>query len=177
MEGFQKNGILHRLTQLDNDLLALYGMTHRFEIILAGGSALVLLDLLPGERFTTDIDVLETSKEMIGLLERYDMNADVSTFMYKYPENWRERLQPVGYEGKVLDVYTLSNEDLAITKLLAWRRTDKTDLVKMLASGSIEVGKLKDIINDITEIRVNLDDDEWTALLDHIESLLSGELV
>jgi hypothetical protein len=176
MQSFQKDGIIHRIIQLDNDLLALYGMTRRFEIILVGGSALVLLDLLSDERFTTDIDVLETSNEIIPLLERYDMNLDVSTFIYKYPENWRERLQPIEYEDKVLDVYTLSNEDLAITKLLAWRRTDQTDLVNMLAAGSIDVGKLKNIINDITEICVNLDDEEWTALQNRIDNLLSGEL-
>ena len=47
----------------------------------------------------------------------------------------------------------------------------------MFAAGCIDVCKLERIINDITEIRVNLDDDEWVALQDHIDSLLSGELV
>jgi len=141
MKNFQKDGIVQRLIQLDNDLLALYGVSRRFEITITGGSALVVLDLLPDERFTTDIDVLETSNEIKELLDRYDMNMDVSTFMYKYPENWRERRQSVLYGGQILDVYSLSNEDLAITKL-----------------------------------RVNLDDEEWFAFQNNVNSLLSGEL-
>ena len=177
MNSFQKEGVLQRLAQLDNDLLALYGVYRRFEITITGGSALVLLDLLPDERFTTDIDVLETSNEIKGLLERYDMNMDVSTFMYKYPENWRKRRQPVLYGGQVLEVYTLSNEDLAITKLLAWRRADKIDLANMLAAGNIDVDKLKDIIDDVTELRVNLDDEEWLAFQGNVNKLLYGELL
>ena len=175
MKNFQKDGIVQRLIQLDNDLLALYGVSRRFEITITGGSALVVLDLLPDERFTTDIDVLETSNEIKELLDRYDMNMDVSTFMYKYPENWSERRQAVLYGGQILDVYSLSNEDLAITKLLAWRQTDRIDLSNMLAAGNIDMDKLKAIIDDITELRVNLDEEEWSAFQSNVNSLLSGE--
>jgi hypothetical protein len=175
MESFQKDGVLQRLEQLDNDLISLYGVSRRFEITITGGSALIVLDLIPNERFTTDIDVLYTSHEAIALLERYDMNMNVSTFLYKYPENWKERRQPVAYGGRVLDVYTLSNEDLAITKLLAWRKTDQIDLVNMLTEGCIDAEKLKAILDDITEIRANLDDEEWAALQTRTERLLSGD--
>ena len=47
MGNFQKNGVMHRLAQLDDDLLSLYGMTRRFEITITGGSALIVLDLMP----------------------------------------------------------------------------------------------------------------------------------
>ena len=176
MENLQKNGVLHRLAQLDDDLLSLYGMGRRFEITIIGGSALIMLDLLPNERFTTDIDVLEASHEAQGLLERYDMNPNVSTFLYKYAENWKERRQPVENNGRVLDVFTMSNEDLAITKLLAWRKTDQRDLIDMLAAGSIDLDKLKIILGDVTEVQANLEDYEWAALLARFDMLLSGEL-
>ena len=176
MGNFQRDGVLHRITQLDNDLFALYGLSRRFEITITGGSALIVQNLLPDERFTTDIDVLQTSNEIIALLERYDMNMDVSTFLYKYPENWEKRRKPVEYGGQVLDVYTLSNEDLAVTKLLAWRKTDQIDLANMFAAGNIDVCKLKTILDDITEIRVNLDDEEWAALQTRVDKMLSGDL-
>jgi len=175
MKNFQKDGILDRLKQLDDDLVALYGMSRRFEITITGGSAFIVLDLLPDERFTTDIDVLETSYEIQALLERYNMNMHVSTFMYKYPEKWRERRQTIAYNGRVLDVYTLSNEDLAITKLLAWRKSDQLDLSNMIAAGGLDVKKLKSILDDITEVRVNLDDEEWLSLQRRVDCLLSGK--
>ena len=175
MENFQKEGIINRLIQLDNDLLALYGTSRRFEITITGGSALIVLDLLPDERFTTDIDVLETAKEIETLLDRYNMNMHVSTFLYKYPENWKTRRRSVQYGGKTLDVFTLSNEDLAITKFLAWRETDRVDLINMLEADNIDLDKLKAILDDITEIRVNLDEEEWAILQTRIDKLLSGE--
>ena len=70
----------------------------------------------------------------------------------------------------------MSNEDLAITKLLAWRKTDQRDLINMLAAGSIDVDKLKTILGDVTEVQANLEDDEWTELLARFDMLLSGEL-
>jgi hypothetical protein len=172
VKNFQKDGVLLRLAQLDNDLLALYGMSRRFEITIIGGSALIVQDLLPDERFTTDIDVLQTSQEIESLLERYDMNMNVSTFLYKYPENWGLRRRPVEYGGRVLDVFTMSNEDLAITKLLAWRKTDQADLFNMLAAGRVDLDKLKAIMGDISEIRVNLDDEEWIVLQTRLNCLL-----
>ena len=92
MKNFQKNGVLNRLTELDNDLVSLYGMSRRFEMTITGGSAFIVLDILPNERFTSDIDVLKT------------------------------------------------------------------------------------ILDDITEVRANLEDEEWTAIQNRLERLLSGEI-
>jgi hypothetical protein len=39
---FQKEGIVQRLAQLDDDLLALYGPAQRFELTIIGGSALIV---------------------------------------------------------------------------------------------------------------------------------------
>ncbi len=176
MTDFQKDGILQRLMQLDDDALALFGLSQRFEITIVGGSALIITRLTPDTRFTTDIDVLKASQELEQLLERYDMNMSVSTFLYQYPHNWEKRRRPIPFDGQVIDVYTLSNEDLVITKLLAWRRVDKHDLTNMLATDCIDFDKLKSIIDDVTELRINLEDEEWNAFFSRYLAFEQGEL-
>ncbi|MCL2332659.1 MAG: DUF6036 family nucleotidyltransferase [Actinomycetia bacterium] len=176
MSDFQQDGVLQRLTQLDDDLLAIYGLSQRFEITIVGGSALMMMGLSSNERFTTDIDVIKNSTEIEVLLDRYDMNTEVSTFLYKYPENWERRRRHVPFEGQVLDVYTLSNEDLAITKLLSWRKVDQHDLATMLAEQNIDLRKLDAILNDVTELQASLEDEEWISLQNRLASLTAGNL-
>ncbi|MCL1799424.1 MAG: DUF6036 family nucleotidyltransferase [Eggerthellaceae bacterium] len=177
MQGFQKDGIVRRLSQLDDDLLSLYGPHVRFELVIVGGSALMMRELALQERFTTDIDVLKASSEIEGLLERYDMNTNVSTFLYKFPENWEQRRVQVPFEGQVLDVYTLSHEDLAITKLLAGRAADKADLDAMRASGKLDMDRLQSILDDAAEVRINLEEEEWALLMDNLFLLREGGLL
>ena len=40
----------------------------------------------------------------------------------------------------------------------------------------IDEDKLKSILNDITEVRINLDEKEWLVLFDRFEILSKGEL-
>lgn len=171
MRPFDETGVLNRLQQLDGDLLAMFGSARRFELVIVGGSALMVMGLLSHTRATRDIDVLRTASEVEALLSRYDMNTDVSTFLYRYPQGWEERKVRVPFEGDVLDVYTLSNEDLAVTKLLSWRASDRSDLHAMKDGGNIDVGKLRGILDDACEVRVNLEDAAWEQLLAHVAEL------
>jgi hypothetical protein len=173
MNDFTIKGIRERLTQLDDDLVAQYGYSNRFEIVIIGGSALILASLVPEGRFTTDIDVLTASAEIEDFLTRYDMNIDASTFLYQYPENRRERLQKIDFDGQVLDIFRLSTEDLVITKLLAWRAVDKEDLLNMLVAGSINIEKLWKILHSPTEVQINISEEEWAALFENAQELLS----
>lgn len=176
MTSFGIEGILERLVQLDDDLLALYGFSKRFEMVIVGGSALMLNRSAADARFTTDIDVLTSSAEIDELLERYDMNTDVSTFLYQYPENWESRKVRVDFDGQVLDVYTLSNEDLAVTKLLGWRPTDIDDLNDMIKTNSVNITKLREILDTPTEVQANLDSEEWEDLILHLNELLKKDI-
>ena len=177
MAVFQKDEVLQRFSQLDDDLLALYGTSSRFELVIVGGSALMVMGLASHERFTTDIDILVASKELEQLLERYDMNTDVSTYLYKYPENWQQRKKRIPFEGQVLDVYTLSNEDLAITKMLAWREVDKKDLGDLLCNDCLELSKIEGILKDVTEVQINLDADEYSSLMARWAELKESNLL
>ncbi|MDR0863574.1 MAG: hypothetical protein LBO74_01420, partial [Candidatus Symbiothrix sp.] len=162
MDKFGKEGILDRLTQLDDDLLSCIDNGRNVEITIVGGSALVLLELSAESRMTTDIDVMEAALQAEALLERYDMNQHATTFRFRLPENWRGRRQRVPFDGVVLEVYAPSNEDLAILKLDAYRPIDQADLKEMVNSGRLDINKLLAIVHDDVEIRVGFDDDaEW----------------
>ena len=129
---FGKEGILSRLRLLDEDLDFRFGGARKFELVISGGSALSIRGLIPS-RVTTDIDVLSVPDEVVDLMSAYDMNSHVDTFRYMYPTHWHDRIRPVEFDGSVLDVYTLGNEDLAITKLLSWRGDkDRRDLENMI---------------------------------------------
>ena len=166
---FDGTGALKRLRQLDEDLLSVYGTCDRFEVVIVGGSAIMLRNLAASKAYTMDIDVLSAAKEIESLLARYDMNMHVSTFLYQYPENWEKRKVRIPFEGDVLDVFTLSNEDLAITKMLSWRERDQGDVKGMVEAGNIDFKKLDAILLDITEVQANLDEETWEALLRRVD--------
>lgn len=168
---YGREGVIERLRQLDGDLLALYGSERRFEMVIVGGSALMVMSLAADARVTTDVDVLEVDSEVERLLARYDMNTDVATFLYRYPEGWRTRKVRVPFNGDVLDVYTLSAEDLAITKLLAWRATDREDLKAMMRQSSFSIARMRAILGDVTEVRINVDESDWERLMERFSEL------
>ena len=166
MAQFGKPGILERFRQLDEDLLSIIGDDTQVEMVIVGGSALLMLDLVADTRMTTDIDVLETEKQVEILLERYDMNRDVSTFLFRLADNWHKRRQRIPFSGALLNVYAPSNEDLVIMKLDAFREIDRLDIRQMILNQEINFEKLQDIINDDAELRVNYDNEtEWETFL------------
>ncbi|YAD76600.1 DUF6036 family nucleotidyltransferase [Bifidobacterium longum] len=168
---FGKEGILSRLRLLDEDLDFRFGGARRFELVISGGSALSIRGLIPS-RVTTDIDVLSVPDEVVDLMSAYDMNSHVDTFRYMYPTHWHDRIRPVEFDGSVLDVYTLGNEDLAITKLLSWRGDkDRRDLENMWSNGSINHSALNSILLDITEVRINITEAQWNLLNQRIAVL------
>lgn len=168
-----KDELLARLEQLDGDLFALYPGKGSFDLVVVGGSAIVLRDLAPAKTQTLDIDVLKTAEELEGLLARYNINTNVDTFRFKFPSGYMDRLVAVPFDGTMLRIYTLSNEDLAITKLLAWRPQDQEDLQGMLEAGNIDLNALDEIVDSIGELQINLDEEEWEAFASHLEELKS----
>lgn len=166
-----KDELLARLEQLDGDLFALYPDKEPFDLVVVGGSAIVLRDLAPAKTQTLDMDVLKTAAELEGLLARYDINTNVDTFRFKFPSGYMDRLVAIPFDGAMLHVYTLSNEDLAITKLLAWRPQDQEDLQGMLEASNIDLNALDEIVSTIGELQINLDEKEWEAFVLHLKEL------
>jgi len=164
MKYFGIESAIRRFEQLDDDLLSLVPFGERAEMTIVGGSALMMLGLTASSRLTTDIDVMDAALVMSGILERYDMNQHVMSFRFRLPDKWLTRRQRIPFEGAVLDVFAPSNEDLAITKLDAYREVDRKDLKDMARSGKLDFNLLEEIISDDTELRVNYDtEEEWES--------------
>lgn len=122
----QLDDIRQRLLRLDEDADLMFGDEDRFICIIVGGSAFVLLGY--STRATHDIDMLKTSPELTSLLCKYDMNTNVQAYLDNFPDDCWERLQPIPLHTHRITFYTLSLEDLVISKLAAWRGQDITDI-------------------------------------------------
>lgn len=127
MDGFCKKDLLERLARLDEDADLLFDDDCRFAMVIVGGSALILLETIT--RATHDIDALNVSSELIDLLEKYDINTRVATFINNFPYNYLDRLVPVRLNGRRIDFYTASLEDIVIAKLYSGRATDMQDVI------------------------------------------------
>lgn len=127
MEGFLREELLERLNRLDEDADLLFEEGERFRMVIVGGSALILLETI--SRATHDIDALDVSPEILELLERYDINTRVGTFINNFPYNYDERLIPLPVGGRRIDFFTASLEDIVIAKLCSARDRDVQDII------------------------------------------------
>lgn len=120
--------ITQRLLRLDEDAALMFDGPDRFSCILVGGSALILLGYI--SRATHDIDVLRTPPELLSLLAKYDMNNNVSAHMDNFPDDYLDRVRKLDLPTQKIDFYTLSLEDLVISKLAAGREKDLFDVTR-----------------------------------------------
>ena len=74
--------LVERLKRLDEDASFLYEDNSRFRLVIVGGGALILLETI--DRATLDIDALSVSRELMPLLERYDINAQVAAYINNF---------------------------------------------------------------------------------------------
>ena len=122
------DGLLYRLKRLDEDASLIYGNENRFDCIIVGGSALILLRCL--ERATHDIDVLESSPQLRELFEKYDFNQRVNAYIDNFPYNYQDRFVKIDIDTKTINYYTASLEDIIIAKLCSYRDTDYDDVTQ-----------------------------------------------
>ncbi|MBQ2764019.1 MAG: hypothetical protein IJF43_03145 [Firmicutes bacterium] len=122
-----REDLLERLKGLDEEAALLFDTDRRFRIVIVGGSALILLKVIP--RATMDIDALRVSGELMGLIEKYDINCNVKAFEDQFPYNYEDRLQKLPIDGEVIDFYTASLEDIVAAKLYSNRDTDRQDII------------------------------------------------
>jgi hypothetical protein len=133
--------IRERLLRLDEDAALLFDGSDRFVCIIVGGSALILLGYI--SRATHDIDFLRTPPVLQDLLQKYDMNARVSAYMTNFPDDYGDRIQKIDLDTQIIDFYTLSLEDLIVSKLAAGRPKDLEDVSSPDVIKHIDWGKLE----------------------------------
>ncbi len=68
-----------RLERLDEDADLMIDNNDRYQMVIVGGSAFILMGKLT--RATHDIDALSVPKELYSLLGKYDINTDVEAYI------------------------------------------------------------------------------------------------
>ncbi|MDL2219682.1 hypothetical protein LJC04_05055 [Ruminococcaceae bacterium OttesenSCG-928-O06] len=122
-----RQDLLERLEKLDLEASLLFETGRRFQCVLVGGSALVLKQHV--DRSTHDIDLLQVSRELLPLLEKYDMNTNVTAHLDNFADSWPERVQLLdSLETRKIDYFVPALEDLIISKLAAHRPQDMFDI-------------------------------------------------
>lgn len=143
--------ILERLDKMDMEAFVTIDTPHMYQMIIVGGSGLVLLGTI--SRATQDIDALEASPEIRHLLEKYDANLRVSTFINNFPYNFEDRLQKLPVGGRKILFYTASLEDIIVAKLYSSRDTDRQDIISDSVLKNIDWSRLKHLALDEDEAR------------------------
>lgn len=126
MRPMQREELIQRLKDLDEEANLLFDHIERLHLIIVGGGALVLMDVIP--RGTHDIDAIDASRDLHGLMEKYDINTRVQTFINNFPYNYEDRIRRLDIDGKIIDFFTASLEDIVIAKLYSHRDTDRMDI-------------------------------------------------
>ena len=142
-----------RMSRLDQDAFLTFGTTKHFQIILVGGSALILLGVLP--RATLDMDALNPPPELFHLMAKYDMNGHVGAYINNFPYNLEDRLIPIPVGGKCISFFTASLEDIVIAKLFSERETDRLDIAHPQVLSALNWEKLIEIAESDEEVKNN----------------------
>ena len=125
MSEMQRQDLMERLRRLDEDADLMFEISGRFRIVIVGGGALVLRDYIA--RATHDIDVLGFSHALDDLMKAYDINSRVQAYENNFPYNYEDRLELL-WQGRKIDFYTASLEDIVIAKLCSNRPSDRADV-------------------------------------------------
>jgi len=144
---------LERLARLDEDADLLFDDDRQFKMVIVGGSALILLETIT--RATLDIDALDVSPEIVGLIEKYDINTRVRTFVNNFPYNYDERLVPVPMNSRRIQFFTASLEDIVIAKLYSGRAKDIQDIIDPNVLAAIDWKVLDHLATDESEAQAS----------------------
>ena len=156
--------LLARLKGLDEEAnLSLEG-NDRYYMIVAGGSALVL------QKFrvtaTHDIDAIYSSNELFPFLEKYDINTNVSAYINSFPYNFEDRAVLL-HNGRKIDFYAASLEDIVIAKLNAMRPPNIADISSEHVLSQLDWELLEMLATDENEAKASaLNDKNYNIFLD-----------
>ena len=144
-----KNEVLNRLEKLDMVAYTKIKDNKRYSCIIVGGGALMLLGF--SNRVTYYIDVLKNNipRELFEVMESLDINTNVVAYNNNFPENYIERAKPVNLETEKIDFYTVSLEDLIISKIAASREKDIFDIMNSDVMRCVDYKLLGELAEEI----------------------------
>ena len=120
-----RNELLKRLERLDEDAGLSFENDERFHLVIVGGGALILQEYIA--RATYDVDAIAVSSKLLHLLEKYDINCRVQAYINNFPYNYEDRFVLL-FQGRRVDFFTASLEDIVIAKLYSMRPVDIADI-------------------------------------------------
>ena len=146
-----RNELFEKLKKADEEAFMVCDNHSKIDVVIGGGSVLMINDLLP-TRQTLDIDTIGNPygghPELKEIFEKYEINPRMNAFLFSLADNWESRLTKVNMETKILDYYTLSLEDLVISKLNSHRPRDFNDIIEKKVIDKINWELLQKIIDD-----------------------------
>ena len=148
-----RDDILERLDRMDMEAFVTIDAPEMYKMIIVGGSGLVLLGTI--SRATQDIDTLEASPEIRHLLDKYDANMRVSSYICNFPYNFEDRLQKLPVGGRKIIFYAASLEDIIVAKLYSPRDTDRQDIISPEVLQHINWPRLRQLALDEDEAKAN----------------------
>jgi len=114
--GLEYSELQQRLKDIDTEAFLVYEGEKHFSCYIVGGSALIFMGLI--SRATRDIDTLEAfPPEIREIFEKYDMNLDVQAYETNFAFDFKRRAKRIEIDTRVVDYYTLSPEDIVVSKL------------------------------------------------------------
>lgn len=139
--------IINRLLQVDRDMALLDTTPDMYSCVIVGGSALVLMEKI--YRSTHDIDSIDASNEIKPLLETYNINMNVNAYRINFPEDYLNRIVEVNIPTTKVKFYTVSLEDLVVSKLCGLRGKDVEDIENELVYKDLNWSLMDELIDEV----------------------------
>lgn len=142
-----KSEIIEKLMQLDSDMALIDTSDAVYSCVIVGGSALVLTDKI--YRSTHDIDSIASSEKLYPLLEAYNINMNVKAYLTNFPDDYSERLVPLDLQTSKVKFFTVSTEDLVVSKLCSGRGKDYEDIESKEVTDNLDWDLLENLVENI----------------------------
>ena len=139
-----RDELINKLKLADEDISIAFNIDKKIDVIIAGGSSLMIRGLLA--RQTYDIDAISFYNEIEHIFNMYDINSRILAFGDSLAENYEDRLEDLNLDTKSVRYRLLSLEDLVIMKLHSHRDKDYADITSKEVVNALDWDKLKQII-------------------------------
>lgn len=147
----KQTDITERLEQMDIEALSCRDTPLKYKMVIAGSSGLALLGAI--NRSVHDIDAIDASVEIRSLLKKYDAALHASAYICNFPYNYEDRLFKVPIGGRKIEFYTVSLEDIVVSKLFSSREQDRQDLVSSDIVNRVNWDLLRHLAYDESEVK------------------------
>ena len=161
-----KNELIKTLISADEDASLVIKTQEKIKVIIAGGSALIMHNVI--QRQTMDIDTIGLNAELELVFNELGINSRMNAFSDSLAECYEDRLEKIDISTNVIDYYMLSLEDLVIMKLFSDRGKDYKDITNKQLLEKLDWNKLDQIIQS-GEADVSFNQDRYKRFLKKYE--------